>query len=124
MFAVVTANPGCGKSTLIRMFNGRLGLEPHFFSGDSKRLLQKGIEAVCTEQKKKVVCVLDRAETGKYMSGQYICIPDIDVGCPLSRMSDTFWNKERLCAHMREADAVTVTYALKALSEYLGTDWV
>ena len=89
MFAVVTANPGCGKSTLIRMFNGRLGrekylllypsdskltprwlyagllgqlgLEPHFFSGDSRRLLQKGIEAVCTEQKKKVVCVLDEA---------------------------------------------------------------
>ena len=61
---------------------------------------------------------------GKYMSGQYICIPDIDVGCPLSRLSDTFWNKERLCAHMREADAVTVTYALKALSEYLGTDWL
>lgn len=61
---------------------------------------------------------------GKYMSGQYICIPDIDVGCPLSRMSDIFWNKERLCGHMREADAVTVTYALKALSEYLGTDWL
>ena len=61
---------------------------------------------------------------GKYMSGQYICIPDIDVGCPLSRLPDTFWNKERLCAHMREVDAVTVTYALKALSEYLGTNWL
>ncbi len=61
---------------------------------------------------------------GKYMSGQYICIPDIDVGCPLSGMSDTFWNKERLCAHMREPDAVTVACALKALSEYLGTDWL
>lgn len=61
---------------------------------------------------------------GKYMGGQYICIPDIDVGCPLSRMSDTFWNKERLCAHMQEVDAITVTYALKALSEYLGSEWL
>ncbi len=61
---------------------------------------------------------------GKYMSGQYIRIPDINVGCPLSRMSDTFWNKERLSAHMQEADAVTVTYALKAMSEYLGSDWL
>ncbi len=61
---------------------------------------------------------------GKYMSGQYICIPDIDVGCPLSRMSDTFWNKERLSGHMQETDAVTVAYALKALSEYLGSDWM
>ena len=61
---------------------------------------------------------------GKYMSGQYICIPDINVGCPISRLSDIFWNKERLSAHMQEADAVTVTYALKALSEYLGSDWL
>ena len=89
MFAVVTANPGCGKSTLIRMLDGRLGrekylllylsdskltprwlyagllgqlgLEAHFFSGDSKRLLQKEIGSVCAEQKKKVVCVLDEA---------------------------------------------------------------
>ena len=69
MFAVVTANPGCGKSTMVRMLDGRLGkekylllylsdskltprwlyagllgqlgLEPHYFSGDSKRLLGK-----------------------------------------------------------------------------------
>ena len=25
MFAVVTANPGCGKSTMVRMLDGRLG---------------------------------------------------------------------------------------------------
>ena len=89
MFAVVTANPGCGKSTMVRMLDGRLGkekylllylsdskltprwlyagllgqpgLEPHYFSGDSKQLLQKEIRAVSTEQKKKVVCVLDEA---------------------------------------------------------------
>lgn len=47
------------------------------------------------------------------MSGQYICIPDIGEGYLLSRMSDTFWNKERLAAYMQEADAVTVAYALK-----------
>lgn len=33
---------------------------------------------------------------GKYMSGHYICIPDIDVGWPLGRLSDTFWNKEEM----------------------------
>ena len=79
MFAVVMANPGCGKSTMVRMLDGRLGkekylllylsdskltprwlyagllgqlgLEPHYFSGDSKRLLQKEIQTVSTEQK-------------------------------------------------------------------------
>ncbi len=54
------------------------------------------------------------AVIGKYMSGQYICIPGIDTGCPLSRLSDIFWNRERLSAHMNETDAVTVAHALSA----------
>ncbi len=64
------------------------------------------------------------AVIGKYMSGQYICIPDIDAGCPLSRLSDIFWNKERLSAHMCETDAITVAHALRALSGYSGKDWI
>lgn len=64
------------------------------------------------------------AVIGKYMSGQYICIPDIDKGCPLSRLSDIFWNRERLSAHMNETDAATVAHALRALSEYTGRDWI
>ena len=89
LFAVVTADPGCGKSTLIRMFGERLpkdkymllylsdskltprwlyaglldqmGLEARFYRGDSKRQLQKEIENVRTVQKKKVIFVLDEA---------------------------------------------------------------
>lgn len=64
------------------------------------------------------------AVIGKYMSGQYICIPDIDTGCPLSRLSDIFWNRERLSAHMNVTDAVTVAHALRALSGYTGRDWL
>ncbi len=64
------------------------------------------------------------AVIGKYMSGQYICIPDIDTGCPLSSLSDIFWNRERLSAHMNETDAVTVAHALRALSGYTGRDWL
>ena len=89
LFAVVTADPGCGKSTLIRMLEGRLpkdkymllylsdskltprwlysglldqmGLEARFYRGDSKRILQREIENVRTVQKKRVVVVLDEA---------------------------------------------------------------
>lgn len=89
LFAVVIADPGCGKSTLIRMFESRLpkdkymllylsdskltprwlyaglldqmGLEARFHRGDSKRRLQKEIETVRTVQKKKVVFVLAEA---------------------------------------------------------------
>lgn len=64
------------------------------------------------------------AVIGKYMSGQYICIPNIDAGCPLSSLSDIFWNRERLSAHMNGTDAVTVAHALRALSGYTGRDWL
>ena len=64
------------------------------------------------------------AVIGKYMSGQYICMPDIDTGCPLSRLSDLFWNRERLSANMNETDAATVAHALRALSGYIGKDWL
>ena len=89
LFAVVTADPGCGKSTLIRKFdaglpkdqyillyisdskltpkwfyNGlldQLGLESRYYRGDAKRSLQREIEIIRGVQKKKVVCVLDEA---------------------------------------------------------------
>lgn len=89
LFAVVTADPGCGKSTLIRKFAAsldrdhylmmylsdskltprwlykgmldQLGLEARFYRGDSKRQLQKQIEIIRNVDHKKVVCILDEA---------------------------------------------------------------
>ena len=87
MFAVVTANPGCGKSTMVRMLNGRLGKEKYLllYLSDSKltpRWLYAGLLGQL-EQKLKlqayeairqridmniVLGRLDRAETGKYIA--------------------------------------------------------
>ena len=89
LFAVVTADAGCGKSTLIRRFASslpkdmyillylsdskltprcfykglldQLGLESRIYRGDAKRQLQKEIEIIRGVQHKKVVCVLDEA---------------------------------------------------------------
>ena len=89
LFAVLTSDAGCGKSTLIRRFNDnlpkdryillyvsdskltpkwlykslldQLGLEAGFYRGDAKRLLQKQIEIIRTKEHRKVVCVLDEA---------------------------------------------------------------
>ncbi len=64
------------------------------------------------------------AVVGRYEGGQYICIPELDTGCPLSRLTDTFWNRERLSGHVGEVDAITIANALEAVSEYLGEDWM
>lgn len=89
LFAVVTADAGCGKSTLIRSFVStlskdeylflylsdskltprwfykglldQLGVESKFYRGDAKRQLQKEVEILRGVQKKKVVCILDEA---------------------------------------------------------------
>jgi len=89
LFAVVTADAGCGKSTLIRSFVttlskeeyiflylsdskltprwfykgllDQLGIESKFYRGDAKRQLQKEVEIIRGVQKKKVVCILDEA---------------------------------------------------------------
>ena len=88
-FATVMAEPGCGKSTLIRMFVNelpkdkyltlylsdskltprwlyagllnQLGLEPSFYRGDSKADLQKELETIWSVQGRRVVCMLDEA---------------------------------------------------------------
>lgn len=89
LFAVVTAEAGCGKSTLIRKFAAslskddyillylsdskltprwfykglldQLGLESKFYRGDAKRQLQKEIEIIRGVHGQRVVCVLDEA---------------------------------------------------------------
>lgn len=88
-FSVVIADPGCGKSTLMRMFVGELpkekyqplylsdskltprwlyaglldqmGLEAKINRGDSKRILQREVENLRTTQGKRVVVILDEA---------------------------------------------------------------
>ena len=56
---------------------------------------------------------------GKYSWGRFICIPAINVGCPLSRWDDTFWNTERLSGLMNETDSVTVAHGIKAIMSKL-----
>ena len=52
---------------------------------------------------------------GQHKYGNYLCIPNHDVGCELSDFSDIFWNEGRLSSLMRKVDAVTVASGLAYL---------
>lgn len=56
---------------------------------------------------------------GKHAYGNYICIPNWDIGTELAALSDTFWNEERLrnYSKMKKVDACTVVTALKILAD-------
>ena len=54
---------------------------------------------------------------GKNGYGNYLCVPEADVGCRLSDWDDIFWNRERLSRLMNAVDAVTVVTGIKALME-------
>lgn len=54
---------------------------------------------------------------GKHRYGNYICIPNHDIGCELSDYLDIFWNRERLSQHLKKVDATTVAYGLVHLKE-------
>ncbi len=50
---------------------------------------------------------------GKYSYGNYLCIPDMDVGCSLSFLTDVFWNCERLSRLIGKTDAITISNGLR-----------
>jgi hypothetical protein len=60
---------------------------------------------------------------GKFTFGLFACIPAYQAGCCLSSLNDVFYNRENLIEAMDNVvDAVTVAYALKALSGRILTD--
>lgn len=59
---------------------------------------------------------------GKHEYGNYLCIPNWNIGTELAGFSDRFWNFERLTTYYPElssVDAISITCALVKLSEYL-----
>ena len=54
---------------------------------------------------------------GKHRYGNYICIPNHDVGSELSEFRDLFWNTERLSGLIKKVDAVTVARGICPLEE-------
>ncbi len=59
---------------------------------------------------------------GRYANGHYLCIPEWNVGCPLSHnLQDRFWNYGSLSKTMKPFHAMGVVRALEDFS--LATGW-
>jgi hypothetical protein len=56
---------------------------------------------------------------GKTKYGNFVCIPNYDVGCYLSRFNDIFWNTEKLTILIGEVDAITVATAIEYIQQKL-----
>jgi hypothetical protein len=54
---------------------------------------------------------------GSHRYGNYICIPNHDIGCELASLSDVFWNREQLSRQkLNHKDAAAIAYGLKQLA--------
>lgn len=97
--------------------------EIHQYTAGTARMIDK----VCTSilHKEGHSCEVEitgrgtyfHAIVGRHCYGNFICIPNHDVGCELSDYSDVFWNRERLSSQLKKVDAVTVACALQHLEE-------
>lgn len=57
---------------------------------------------------------------GNYEHGIYICIPNYDVGCDLTDLTDSICNMNRLCsAGLSLVDAISVADAISAIDEWI-----
>lgn len=58
---------------------------------------------------------------GKHINGNYICIPNWNVGSELAGLEDTFWNRERLINYtsLNETNSIIIASALAKLSHTL-----
>lgn len=58
---------------------------------------------------------------GHHAYGNYICIPNWNIGTEIASLSDFFWNQERLRSNtnLKKVDACSITYALVELSKYI-----
>jgi hypothetical protein len=54
---------------------------------------------------------------GKTSRGGFCSIPDFGAGCHLVKLSDKFWNTEKLVSILKKVDGVTVAEALYSLAD-------
>ena len=61
---------------------------------------------------------------GKHAYGNFVCIPNWNVGTELADPGDIFWNEERLRNYtsLREVDACSAAAAIRCLAHHMEDD--
>ena len=54
---------------------------------------------------------------GRYVNGHFICFPQFGLSSDLSRLSDVFWNTEKLEEILSPEDACAVAVALSQITD-------
>ncbi|MCH4890882.1 hypothetical protein EZV73_25100 [Acidaminobacter sp. JC074] len=56
---------------------------------------------------------------GSHLGGNFICIPNWEIGCELASYSDTFWNSEKLDKHINPINSECLAYTIKEINKKL-----
>lgn len=62
---------------------------------------------------------------GHYSYGNYVCVPKWGIGSELVKLSDRFWNLERLILNspgLSRVDAISIIDALVAIDKHINFD--
>lgn len=54
---------------------------------------------------------------GPHINGMFLCIPNMQIGCELSHLSDVFWNTEQLRLQLNRIDTQTVVTGLSFIPD-------
>lgn len=96
--------------------HGSKGMKPRSWKGEINILsMQEPYEAEINARGSNFHLII-----GKHAYGNFLCLPNWDIGSEMAAMQDSFWNWERLRkAGMKSVDAHSIADALVALSEYI-----
>lgn len=72
-----------------------------------------GYEAVATARGTTFIII-----AGSYQNGNYLCVPNLNFGCELSRYDDVFWNSEKISCHLNRTDTESLVCAIKQLPKF------
>lgn len=53
--------------------------------------------------------------TGPHIGGNFLCIPDHEIGCELATLTDVFWNTEQIRHHLNPKDSRTLAVGLSLI---------